>query len=251
VTGNGRYAIDALPGARPTRLSIIIPAFNEEQTIGAVLEKVRSADTLGMAREIVVVDDCSRDGTRAVLQATPGIVTVFHARNLGKGAALRSGLRAATGNVFVLQDADLEYDPNDYGQLLQPILNGQADLVLGSRFRLQHLRLFGPRKSPLLTHYLGNKLIVWLTNTLYENDATDYEGCYKVFTRQLLEAFPVVADGFEFDNELVCKALRRGFRTAEVPISYQPRSYAEGKKITWKHGVRIVWTILMWRVRPF
>ena len=235
----------------PSRLSIIIPAYNEEATIRAVVEKVRSVDALGLEKEVVVVDDRSTDGTRAALEAIPGIVPVFHERNLGKGGAVKSGIRAATGDVFIIQDADLEYDPNDYGRLLQPIAHGQAEFVLGSRFRLRKLRFFGHGKSPFFTHYVGNKLIVWLTNLLYGHDATDYEGCYKAFTRGLAEAVPIEADGFEYDNELVCKALRRGYRIMEVPISYHPRSYSEGKKITWKHGVRMVWTILKWRVRTF
>lgn len=242
------------PGANVTKLnrvSIIIPAYNEERTIEAVLEKVKCADICGLEKEIVAVDDGSVDQTRAVLEAIPGIVIVFHKRNLGKGGAVKSGIRAATGNVFIIQDADLEYDPNDYGRLLGPILAGQAEFVLGSRFRFQNPRFLGGRKTPFLTHYVGNKLIVWLTNVLYQNDATDYEGCYKAFTRRIAEGFPIEANGFEFDNELVCKALRRGYRILEVPISYQPRSYSEGKKITWKHGVRMILTILKWRVRSF
>ena len=235
----------------PSRLSIIIPAYNEEGTIGAVIEKVRGADILGLEKEVVVVDDRSTDGTRAVLEAIPGIATGFHECNLGKGGAIKSGVRIASGDVFIIQDADLEYDPNDYARLLAPILGGEADFVLGSRFRSQRLRFFGHGKSPFFTHYVGNKLIIWLTNLLYGHDATDYEGCYKAFTRRLAEAIPIEANGFEFDNELVCKALRRGYRIAEVPISYQPRSYAEGKKINWRHGVRMLWTILKWRVRSF
>lgn len=243
-----------LPGAnvaKLTRLSIIIPAYNEERTIEAVLEKARCADICGLEKEIVVVDDGSIDRTRAALEAMPGIVTVFHERNIGKGGAVKSGIRAATGNVFIIQDADLEYDPNDYGRLLGPILAGQAEFVLGSRFRFRSPRFLGDGKTPFLTHYVGNKFIVWLTNVLYQNDATDYEGCYKAFTRQIAEAFPIEANGFEFDNELVCKALRRGYRLLEVPISYHPRSYSEGKKITWKHGVQIILTTLKWRVRSF
>jgi len=235
----------------PPRLSIIIPAYNEAETIRAVVEKVRAVEVPGFEKEIVVVDDRSTDGTRAVLEEIGGLVAVYHERNRGKGAGIKSGVRAASGDVFIIQDADLEYDPNDYGRIVEPIASGRADLVLGSRFRLQRPRFFGHGKSPFFTHYVGNTLIIWVTNLLYGHNATDYEGCYKAFTRRLAEAIPVEADGFEFDNELVCKALRRGYRLAEVPISYQPRSYAEGKKINWRHGVRMLWTILKWRARSF
>jgi glycosyltransferase involved in cell wall biosynthesis len=240
-------------GARPVRkLSVVIPAYNEEATIAETIERVRAADVGGLDLEIIVVDDGSRDRTREILRGLPGIRAIFHERNRGKGGAVKTGFAAATGDVVLIQDADLEYDPRDYKTLLQPIVEGRVEAVMGSRFAHERPRFFfGEAKSPFFTHYIGNLVIIWLTNLLYRNDATDYEGCYKAFTKRLVDAIPIEADGFEYDNELVCKLLRRGHRIEEVPITYRPRSYEAGKKIRWQHGVRMVWTILRWRVRRF
>lgn len=234
--------------SQPRRLSVVIPAYNEEASIAEVVERVRRAKTAGLELEIVVIDDGSRDKTAQAIRAIPGVKAVFHGRNKGKGAALKSGFAAATGDIFLIQDADLEYDPGDYPALLEPLLNDQADVVLGSRFTRQRPRFFfGKDRSPFFTHYIGNITITAVTNLLYGQSFTDYEGCYKALTRRALEQVSVRAEGFEFDNELVCRLLRRGARFCEVAIRYAPRSYEQGKKITWKDGMIMLWTILKCR----
>jgi glycosyltransferase involved in cell wall biosynthesis len=234
------------------KLSVVIPAYNEERTIAETIQRVKAVDLGGLDLEIVVVDDGSKDRTREILKTIPGIRVVLHERNSGKGAAVKSGFRAATGDIVLIQDADLEYDPRDYGAVVQPILDGRVKAVMGSRFTLEPPKFFGKgAKSPFFTHYIGNILIVKLTNALYRHAATDYEGCYKAFSKSVVDTIPIEANGFEYDNELICKLLRRGHRIAEVPINYRPRSYEEGKKIKWQDGVRMIWTIIQWRFRPF
>jgi len=232
------------------KLSVIIPAYNERSTIEAVVSRVQGVNLGPIEKEIIVVDDGSRDGTIEVLKVLSGIRHILHERNAGKGAALTTGFQAATGDIVLIQDADLEYHPEDYRTVIQPIMDGACDAVIGSRFLLYKPKFFGKRRSPYLTHYIGNKLIVDVTNLLYGQHFTDYEGCYKAFTRTILASTPVEAKGFEFDNELVCKLMRKGARIVEVPIHYTPRTYAHGKKINWKHGVIILWTIVKWRFLP-
>ena len=234
------------------KLSVVIPAYNEERTVAETIERVKTVQLDGIDLEIVVVDDGSKDRTREILKTIPGINVVLHERNSGKGAAMKSGFRAATGDILLIQDADLEYDPKDYGALVQPIIEGRVEAVIGSRFILERLQFFGKgAKSPFFTHYIGNILIVRLTNALYRQSATDYEGCLKAFSKRVVDSIPIEANGFEYDNELICKLLRRGHRIAEVPITYQPRTYEEGKKIKWQDGVRMMWTIVKWRFRSF
>jgi glycosyltransferase involved in cell wall biosynthesis len=232
------------------KLSVIIPAYNERSTIEAVVRCVQAVNLGPIEKEIIVVDDGSGDGTTAIVKELPGIRSISHERNAGKGAALTTGFRAATGAIVLIQDADLEYHPEDYRTVIQPIVEGACDAVMGSRFLLYKPKFFGKRRSPYLTHYIGNKLIVAITNLLYGRHFTDYEGCYKAFTRTILSSTPVEAKGFEFDNELVCKLMRKGARIVEVPIHYTPRTYAHGKKINWKHGLIILWTIIKWRFLP-
>lgn len=232
-------------------VSVVIPCFNERDSIETVVARVREAD-LGMPLgEIIVVDDGSTDGTRDVLRELNGVKAIFHERNSGKGAALRTGFAAASSRFVVIQDADLEYSPQDLKMILAPLAEGRADAVIGSRFAYERPRFFfGERKSPFFTHYLGNNLIVMLTNLLYGAAFTDYEGAYKAFLRADVLSLEVSAAGFEFDNEVLCRLLRRGKRVVEVPIRYAPRSYQDGKKITWRDGATIVWTIIKWRVLP-
>jgi glycosyltransferase involved in cell wall biosynthesis len=232
------------------KLSIIIPAYNEASTLEAIVRRVQAVDLRPIEKEIIVVDDGSKDGTSEVLKHLPGIRSISHARNAGKGAALTTGFQAATGDIVIVQDADLEYDPEDYRTVIQPIVDGKSDAVMGSRFILYQPKFFGKRRSPYLSHYIGNMLITAITNLLYGTRFTDYEGCYKAFRRSVIAATPMEAKGFEFDNELICKLMRKGTRIVEVPIHYTPRTYAHGKKITWRHGVIMLWTIIKWRFLP-
>lgn len=236
------------------KLTVIIPAYNEEEMIETVIGRVQQADIGDLEKEIIIVDDGSRDNTRAILrnlqERERGITVILHERNRGKGGAIKTGLEAATGDVVIIQDADLEYDPNDFRQLLAPILAGDTEFVMGSRFLIREQTYQWGGKSPFFTHYIGNKVIIMVTNLLYWNRATDYEGCYKALTRRLMCSLAIRSEGFEFDNEMICKALRLGHRIVEVPIHYAPRSYSEGKKITWWDGMRMLWTIVKWRIRP-
>ena len=232
------------------KISIIIPAYNEQDTIAAVIQRVESVPLEGIEKEIIVIDDASTDRTAEVLKGLRKIHAIRHSKNAGKGAALTTGIQAATGDVVIFQDADLEYAPEDYPVVLQPLIEGRCEAVMGSRFLHERPVFWGSRRSPYLNHYIGNLLIIWVTNLLYGKRFTDYEGCYKAFRRSLLLDTPVAATGFEFDNELICKVMRKGARIAEVPIQYHPRTYAQGKKITWRHGLVMLWTIVKWRALP-
>src|SRR5438128_8337335 len=225
------------------KLSVIIPVYNEGNTIEAVVRRVQAVDLGAIEKEIIAVDDGSSDGTANVLKKLTAIRYLSHERNAGKGAALTTGFRAATGDIVLIQDADLEYDPADYRAMIRPIVEGSSDVVMGSRFILYHPKFFGKRRSPYLSHYIVNLLITSITNLLYGKRFTDYEGCYKAFRRSMVAATPVKAKGFEFDNELLCKLMRKGARIVEVPIRSTPRTYARRKKITWSRGMMLVWTI--------
>ena len=232
------------------KISIIIPAFNEEKTIAAVIRRVEAVVLGGMKKEIIVVNDASTDRTSEVLKDFRNIQVLSHVRNAGKGAALSTGINAATGDMVIFQDADLEYTPEDYPVMIQPLIDGRCDAVMGSRFLRERPVFWGKRRSPYLNHYIGNLLIILITNFLYGKRFADYEGCYKAFTRSILLDTPIQSTGFEFDNELICKLMRKGVRICEVPIQYHPRTYAQGKKITWRHGMMMLWTIVKWRFLP-
>jgi glycosyltransferase involved in cell wall biosynthesis len=232
---------------RRVKLSIIIPAYNEEATIAEILRRVQAVQLEGIQKEILVVDDASADRT-ASIASSAGIRVIRHEHNKGKGGAVKTGIASTTGDIVLIQDADLEYDPRDYTAVIQPIVSGAAVAVMGSRFLTNRLAFWGKNRSPYFIHYLGNKTIVTITNLLYGQSFTDYEGCYKAFSRSLLKQIEITANGFEFDNELMCKIFRNRATVMEVPIHYQPRSYANGKKITWRHGLIMLQTIVKWRL---
>ncbi|MGH9868348.1 MAG: glycosyltransferase family 2 protein [Candidatus Polarisedimenticolia bacterium] len=225
------------------RLSIVIPVYNEKATIRAIIERVLSVTMDGIDMELIVVDDCSRDGTRKELETLtlPGVNVLFHDRNRGKGAALRTGFARATGDVVLVQDADMEYNPQEYPVLLKPILDGHADVVYGSRF------LSGAHRVHLFWHYVGNRFLTLLSNMMSNLNLTDMETCYKVFRREVLQGMTLRSDRFGFEPEVTQKVARAGWRVYEVPISYHGRDYAEGKKIGWKDGVSAICTIIKYR----
>lgn len=228
------------------KLSVIIPAYNEQETIEDILQKVRLAPTAGLEVEILVVDNNSTDATAARARAVEG-VRVLEERTPGKGAALKKGIREATGDLVIFQDADLEYDPQDYSAMLAPILSGKAEATIGVRIEGRHKESLFTWVYIHLFGWLGNFAITWLTNILYLHYSKEYEGCYKVFDTECLRSVEVHTNNFDFDNELICKLLKRKVRMVDVPIHYYPRSYTEGKKINWRHGFLILWTILKYR----
>ena len=227
------------------KLSIIIPVYNEIDTLETILERVHAVDLDDIVKEIIAVDDGSTDGSRRVLQAkaeaNDHLRVYFHARNEGKGAAVRTALDHVSGDVVLIQDADLEYDPREYSELLRPILEDRADVVYGSRF------LGGPRKAMLFWHMVGNKMLTLVTNLLYDTILSDMETCYKVFRTEVIKPMTLHARGFEFEPEVTAKVLKRGIRIYEVPISYTGREYHEGKKITWRDGITALWTLIKYR----
>jgi glycosyltransferase involved in cell wall biosynthesis len=226
------------------KLSIIVPVYNEKGTIHEILQRVRAVPLQGIDKEIIVVDDCSTDGTRDLLtQETLAADTrVFHHPvNKGKGAAIQTGLQASTGDLIIVQDADLEYDPNDYGKLMAPILAGEATVVYGSRFAQGH------HKKMFLSQRLANTVLTVLTNLLYGAALSDMETCYKVFPAQVIKPIRLRAQRFDFEPEITAKLLKRGHRILEVPISYAGRVYDEGKKINWRDGMVAIYSLIYYR----
>jgi len=224
------------------KLSIIIPVYNEAKTILTLISRVEAVD---YEKEIILIDDCSTDGTQDLLQKyseREGFKVLFHQKNRGKGAALRTGFAESTGDIIIIQDADLEYDPKEYGVLLGPILDGRADVVYGSRF------LGGPHRVMFFWHYLGNLFLTTLSNMFTNLNLTDMETCYKVFTREVLDSLKLTCNRFGFEPEFTSKVARNQFRIYEVPISYSGRDYSEGKKINWKDGVVAIWFIFKFRL---
>jgi glycosyltransferase involved in cell wall biosynthesis len=224
------------------KLSVIIPCYNERTTIQEIVQQVRAT---GLVHEIIVVDDGSTDGTREILKAMdgqPGVRLILHETNRGKGAAVRTGLQNAVGDVMLVQDADLEYDPRDYPALLKPIQEGRAKAVYGSRF------LGGPRRAMFFWHMLGNRFLTLITNLLFDTILSDMETCYKVFTADIAANLDLKSSGWGFDPEITAKILRQGVRIYEVPISYTGREFEEGKKIGWWDGFTVLWTLIKYRV---
>jgi glycosyltransferase involved in cell wall biosynthesis len=222
------------------KVSVVIPVFNERDTVAEILARVRRA-LEGREFEIVVVDDGSVDGTRDVLRGIGGIRLIEHAANQGKGAALRTGFAAVSGDVVIVQDADLEYDPRDYPKLLEPIEDGRADVVFGSRF------LGGPHRVLFFWHYLANKSLTWLSNMFTNLNLSDMETGYKLFRREVLTKIHIRSDRFNFEPEMTSKVAKLRCRVYEVPISYSGRTYEEGKKIGALDGLSALWSIIKFR----
>jgi len=226
------------------RLSILIPVFNEVRTVEEIIRRVRAADSCGLEKEIILVDDASTDGTGDLLkkiQQSVGVEVFSHPRNRGKGAALRTALEHATGDIVLIQDADLEYDPVDYPLLLKPILDSRADVVYGSRFT------GGTHRVLLFWHYMANRLLTLLSNMLCNLNLTDMETCYKVFRRQCVDDMTLTSERFGIEPELTAKLARRHYRFYETGINYAGRDYTEGKKIGWKDGFAALWFIFRYR----
>ncbi|MBW3015170.1 glycosyltransferase family 2 protein [Candidatus Woesearchaeota archaeon] len=226
------------------KLSIVIPVYNEEKTLLDVLNRVENVDIGNIEKEIIIVDDYSTDSSRDILR---GLVekykVIFQDRNYGKGKAVRTGFEHATGDFVVIQDADLEYRPEEYGMLLQPIIEGRTKVVYGSRFLRKH-------KAKYKLYYLGNVFLSYVTRLLYFRKITDMETCYKVFKKEVIDDMipRLKAQRFDFEPEITAKLIKRGYKIIEVPIWYQCRDFKEGKKITWKDGVKAFWYLVKYRV---
>ncbi len=225
------------------KISIIVPVYNEINTLERVIDRLQEVPFCGLEKEIIIVDDYSTDGTRELIKDYEGMYKVFyHDYNQGKGAAIRTGLSHVTGDIMVIQDADLEYDPADYDDLIKLIIEGKADVVYGSR-----LSGGKPSRSFMFTHLLGNKLLTFITNLLYNTTLTDMETCYKAFRTDFIKGIEIKSNRFDFEPEITAKVLKRHPRLYELPISYYGREYAEGKKITWKDGIHAVIALIKFR----
>jgi glycosyltransferase involved in cell wall biosynthesis len=223
------------------KITVVIPVYNEKKTLLEIINRVK---VVPIDKEIVLVDDFSTDGSRDLLSQleSNGTKVFYHKENMGKGAALRTGFQHASGDFVIVQDADLEYDPGEFPKLLQPLLEGRADVVYGSRFA-------GQRHNMTSLHSLGNRFLTLITNILYRTSITDMETCYKLFPRVTIQSIRIESNRFNFEPEITAKLLKRGLRIMEIPISYAGRSVGEGKKITWRDGFSAVWTLVKFRFK--
>jgi glycosyltransferase involved in cell wall biosynthesis len=221
----------------PMKLSVIMPVYNEKECIENMIERVKK---VSVNKEIIVVDDASTDGTREMLEKISGIILLFHNRNRGKGAAVRTALEKVSGDIVMIQDADLEYPPEQYPEVIQPIIDGYADVVFGSRFLGLH-RVF------YFWHYIGNRFLTLLTNILYDTILTDMETGVKAFRKTIFDGIKIKSNGFDFEPEITAKILKRGYRLYEMPITYYGRGYEEGKKITWRDAFPAITAIIKYR----
>jgi len=230
------------PSSRYRTLSVIVPVYNERNTVAEILRRIRAVE-LPLQLEVIVVDDGSTDGTDKVLSALQDstVRVVTHGSNRGKGAAVRTGIDTARGDLVLIQDADLEYDPDDWPRLLDPVLKGKAQVVYGSRFT-------GERRAMRPTQWLGNRLLTLTANVLFRCTLSDMETCYKLFDRAVLDGITVESDGFDFEPEITAKVLRRGYRIYEVPVSYAGRDRSDGTKFDWHDGVRALTTLVRYRL---
>ncbi len=228
------------------KISIIIPVYNEIHTLEKILEKVENSQMQQLEKEIILVDDASTDGSRKILERYKQenrYKVDFHAKNMGKGAAIRTALSHITGDIVIIQDADLEYDPDDYNELIKLIMDDKADVVYGSR-----LSGGKPSRAFKFTHLVGNKVLTFITNLLYDSTLTDMETCYKAFKADIIKGITIKSNRFEFEPEITAKVLKKKYRLYETSISYYGRDYHEGKKITWKDGITALIALVKYRI---
>lgn len=235
------------------KVSVIMPVYNERNTIAEIIRKVKNTN---IPQQIIIVDDFSTDGTREILKTIVDegdsnikITILFHEQNQGKGSAIKTGIAKVTGDIIIIQDADLEYDPNDYYKLLQPIKENETNVVYGSRFLEGKFKLLGKNKISLPFHYLGNKFLSFLTRVLYFRRITDLETGYKVFRTDIIKNLDLKCQRFEFEPEITAKLIKRGFKIEEIPINYYPRDFDQGKKINWVDGLKAGYYLIKYRFR--
>jgi glycosyltransferase involved in cell wall biosynthesis len=227
------------------KISIIVPVYNEEKTVGTMIEKLKSVE-LPLEKEIIVVDDKSADNSLNILKKLEDIILLKHDKNMGKGAAVKTGLDIANGDIIMIQDADLEYSPKDIAGLIKPIIERKCEVVYGSRFLKK-----GNNRWKIPSHYIGNKLLSFLTTLLYGCKITDMETCYKIFSKGAMEKIKkagINAKGFEFEPEITAKTLKLGYKITELPIFFNPRGFDEGKKVNWKDGIKAIYYLIYYRI---
>ena len=223
------------------KLSIIMPVYNEEGTFEKIIKKVKAVK-LDLEKEIIVVDDGSTDNSRKLIEKQNGIKKLFHKINSGKGAAISTGLKYATGDIIIIQDADLEYNPEEYPKIIGPIIGGKAEVVYGERFSLNQRERWA-----IPSHFFGNKLLSFLTGVIFLRKVKDMETCYKAFRKEIIKGIKIKSRRFDVEPEITAKILKRGIRIHEVPIKFHPRTFEQGKKINWRDGIVAIWTLIKYR----